>query len=144
MPPHMMPAHMMAHMMMMARMGTHQPPPHMPHGMQPMPMPLTSPLAAKGGGGGGAAAAAAAADPPPPTISQEEEEEKVRQKEWAAKIEADKQELNRRKKEFKNLLLEKGVTPGGVWEKELPKFIYDKRSEQVRTLLALLVQQYKY
>jgi len=120
MPPQMiaamaaMPPHMMA--MMMSRMASQMPgvggmPP--PPGQPPMHAPPDRAAADK----------AAAA-----------EEEKLRQKEWADKIEADKAELQRRKAEFKQLLLEKNVTPGGTWEKELPKFCFDKRTEELLPL----------
>jgi len=120
MPPQMMaamaamPPHMMA--MMMSRMASQMP------GVGGMPPPPGQPP--MHGLPDRAAADRAAA----------EEEEKLRQKEWADKIEADKAELQRRKAEFKQLLLEKNVTPGGTWEKELPKFCFDKRTEELLPL----------
>lgn len=117
-PPGMMPPTHMMMAMMMGRMGQGGPMPgmmpvgHVPPASQPRaPMP-----------------------PAPLKPTQEEEEEKRRQKEAEEKVEADKAELQRRKKEFKQLLLEKQVTPGGVWEKELPKFCFDKRCEQLLPL----------
>lgn len=139
MPPHMMMA------MMMGRMGPGQ----MPPGMQGMP-PGMAGMRPGGMPPGGMQAAAIPPiqppqppveppKPPSPTPEEKEEkwrvrEEKRREQEWAAKIEADKQELVRRKKEFKQVLLEKSVTPGGVWEKELAKFCFDKRCDALLPL----------
>jgi len=137
MPPHMMMA------MMMGRMG------NMPPGHNHMAnMPPQGMHAAMRAPMGSAPMGSAPIQPPPPTpppapptMTLEEEEEKMRveeekrrEEEWAAKIEADKKELLRRKKEFKQVLLEKSVTPGGVWEKELPKFCFDKRCDALLPL----------
>lgn len=40
---------------------------------------------------------------------------------------AEKKDRDERLHKFKLLLLEKGVSPGGAWEKELPKFCFDSR-----------------
>ena len=53
---------------------------------------------------------------------KEDEEAEARAKEAAEK----KDKLERLRK-FKFMLLEKGVSPGGAWEKELPKFCFDPR-----------------
>jgi hypothetical protein len=120
MPPGMMPPPHMMMAMMMGRMGQGGAMPGM-MGSSPMPPAVQQQQRAL-----------MPVEPPKPT--PEEDEEKRRQKEWEDKVEADKAELQRRKKDFKQLLLERKVTPGGVWEKELAKFCFDKRCEQLLPL----------
>jgi hypothetical protein len=57
---------------------------------------------------------------------KEDEEAEARAKEAAEK--KDKAE---RLRKFKFMLLEKGVSPGGAWEKELPKFCFDSRYKEL-------------
>ena len=44
---------------------------------------------------------------------------------------AAKQDADARKKEYRELLIEKGVTPFSRWDKELPKLICDKRYKAI-------------
>ena len=142
----MLPNGMPSPQMMMAMMngfmgaaaaGRMVPQPSVMPGMPPPPM--HPPMALPGG------IAHPRPPPLPPTApaapavagkTAAEDEEERRQKAWAEKMEADKRELARRKKEFRLLLLEKGVSPGGVWEKELPKFCFDARADELLPLAA--------
>ncbi len=90
----------------------------------------------------------AAAQPPEPVDPEKErllkeaaEEQERRDKERRAKEEEEERikqakEAEKKRQEdclhqFKLLLLEKGVTPGGSWEKELPKFCFDPRYKEL-------------
>jgi len=63
-------------------------------------------------------------------IRKEKEEDDAK----VALIIAAKAEKDRLKKEFKILLLEKGVTPGAGWDAELAKFCYDPRYKLIEDL----------
>lgn len=61
---------------------------------------------------------------------REKEEEDARKKEESEKkmqAALEKAQEERNRVAFKQMLLERSVTPGGVWEKELPKFCFDER-----------------
>jgi len=59
------------------------------------------------------------------------EEEKKKQEEERERLAAERADLARRKAEFKEMLLEKGVVPGSSWEKELPKFCFEPRYKEL-------------